>query len=1254
MIQPISIAPFFARLSRLFLCTCVPVILLTSSALVAGAVDSQDSQIFITGFNAYQKADYPAAIDKMNQVLTKHAETPLRDMALFWLARAHYKVGNQREAARYLSQFNKEYPDSPLKGTVEEELAALVPRFERGEQLANAAEQPAKPVAILDDAERKAAEQLAIARETAAKATREKVEAERIAAEQLAAAKAAEERAKAEKIEAAKVAEAKAAEQIALAKAAADKATKEKAAAEQLAAERLALAQAAEARAKTEKAEAARAAEIKATEQIAIAKAAADKAAKDKAVAERTAAEQLAAAKAAEQRANAEKVEAGRIAETKAAEQIALAKAAADKAAKDKAAAELLAAERLAKAQAAEERAKAERIEASRAAEAKAAQQIAAAKVVADKAIAERHAAEAAAVAKMNAIKAEADKAAAERTRAEKAAQDKLAAVTAAEKALREQLAAEKAARQKAESEKVAAEKAATEQIAAAKTDADRQVKTVIAQEQAVRNQAEADRRSAREKLLESSLAAEKAAREKAEDEKVAAEKAATAQQTAAQEALARLELERAAAKKAAQATVESATANEKLAREKAAADQAAATKAAAEQLVVAKAAVDRAEAALAKERNAREKAEAERHVLEKAAKAQPVVPVPQPTVVAIKPATPDLSAQLAAERTAREKAETALAQERIAREKAEAERLKAEKRNAELVAETTESSLEAAPGAKIAKLGKNSGKTAKAKGSNQLRDKAVAEYKRIIDRFPGSKAAASAATKLQELGIAYGASTSEPAGSTMTNTARVLAFEVGQYASLDLTSAAAATVAQASSRAQIPFELVNTGNGPDSFQLSTSAASELSPTFAAANAPVTAITSTPPLAPGERFKGLVTVTVPNKAIDGERLAFPIRAASQFTADVSQSRELRLVSSAPLLRAVIKADKNQLLPGETVSYKISLLNVGSAPARNLTFRLQHPAQLLPTSDLSGGRRESATLALLEPLTLQSGESRELTISFQLATDAPAQQELFIQGEFNNPTLARKDSFLAQAVKVQTLRGVTATAATSKIVVIPGQKVVIPIVVTNTGNIREDYSLAANIPATISYALYQDQNRDGLKQSGEPIINHVGPLAPREVAHVLLEINSSTTATDGNTQPLALSFVSDADRLKTARVDLTLTHTRPVLDLTVNGKIGKIRPGDASTIELDCVNRGTSLAKVVELESILPEQLEMIAADPAYTRGQNGRYLWSFEELGSGEKRSIKVTYRIKSGTAQGTSIQLQNLLRYQDLQGNRY
>jgi len=1163
MIQPSNFTAFFSMASRNTLCLFLTVTILACSVLAVNAADSQDSQLFINGFNAYQKGDYPATIDKMTQVLTKHPETPLRDMALFWLARANFKAGNQREAARYLSQFNKEYPDSPLKGTIEEDLAALVPRYERGEQLPSATAQLEKTVVIPGDSEslakeKTAAEQLAAAKTAAENAARVKAEADQAAADQRAAAKATEERLRAEQTEIARLAEAKAAEQIALAKAAAENAAREKAEVERVAAERLAAAQAAEERLKTEKAEAARLAEARAAEQIAAATAAA-----------------------------------------------------------------------------------------------------------AAKAEAERQAAEAATAAKLAAARAEAERVAAERAAIDAAAREKLAATMATENALRDQLANEQAARQKAEAEKAAAEKLAAEQIAAAKSDAERQAKTLLAQDEANRRQAETEQRTSREKLLESSLAAEKAAREQAEADKAALEKASSSQLATAQAELTRLEAERIAAQKAAQANLEAALAAERAAREKAEAERAAAEKAAEERVALARAAADKANA----ERQAAEKAAQEYQAtatmaLKAANEAKKasitVTPSPNVQIVGAVPGAATVEARLASEQSAREKAETALENERAARLQAEEHRAAAERRAAELLATAqaatpATATAEAPPTTKQSKAAKTAKSSrSKTKSSSQLRDKAVAEYKRIIDRFPGSRAAASATAKLKELGIIYGTPAVEPEGATMTSSARVLAFEVGQYASLDLTGQTTATVAQAGSRIQIPFELTNTGNGPDTFALATAAAADLHAAFAAANAQELPLAITPPLAPGEQFKGVVTVVVPNKAIDGERLTFPIRATSQFTADVSQSREIRIVCAAPLLRAVIKAEKTQLLPGETVTYKISLLNVGSAAGRDLSFRVTYPAQLLPSGDTPGVRREAAGALVLEPITLQSGENRELTLKFQLGADALAQQELFLQGEINNPMLNKRDSFLAQAVTVQTVRGVSATTASGKVTAIPGQKVVIPVTVTNTGNVREDFSLATAIPGSVTYAVYQDQNRDGLKQAGEPVINHVGPLAPREVAHVLLELATASSAADGSSLPIALSFVSDADRNQAARIDVNLLHARPVLDLAVDGRGGKLKPREVSTFVLDCVNRGSSMAKVVELESILPEQLELVAADPAFTRGQNGRYLWAFEELGPGEKRSIKVTYRIKSGIALGTNIQLKNLLSYQDLLGNRY
>jgi tetratricopeptide (TPR) repeat protein len=130
-VNPVDFIKFLpAAISRYLLGL---IIILTLLVRPAYSLDSLDSQIFINGFNAYQKKDYKTAIEKMSQVLKQFPDTPLRDMAIFWLARANYRAGNQKEAAKYMAQFFKEYPDSPLKGTVEEELARNAARYERGE-----------------------------------------------------------------------------------------------------------------------------------------------------------------------------------------------------------------------------------------------------------------------------------------------------------------------------------------------------------------------------------------------------------------------------------------------------------------------------------------------------------------------------------------------------------------------------------------------------------------------------------------------------------------------------------------------------------------------------------------------------------------------------------------------------------------------------------------------------------------------------------------------------------------------------------------------------------------------------------------------------------------------------------------------------------------------------------------------------------------------------------------------------------------
>jgi uncharacterized membrane protein len=823
----------------------------------AFSLDSVDSQIFISGFNAYQRKDYKSAIDNMSALLKKYPDTPLKDMAIFWLARANYKAGHQQEAAKYMAQFFREYPESPLKGTVEEGLVALAESYQKGE-----------PVA------------------------------------QGAAEKAAVDKAAAEKV-------------------AAEKATAEKTAAEKMAADRLA--------------------------------------------AERAAAEKIAAEKRAAERA------------------------AAQKAAADRAAAEKLAAE----------------------------------------------------------------KAAAERVAAAKAA---------AEKAAAEKLAAQKAAVKRAAAERAAAEKAAAERLAA-------------------------------ERLAAERAAAQKAAADRAAAQKLAAEKAAA----------------------------------QKVAAEKAAADKA------------------------AKER--------------------------------------------------------AALQEKLAK-------------------------------------------------SSEMRAKAVAAYKAVIDRYPGTAAAANASAKLRDIGVDYPAlmaGVAPAAPSTpRQEVAQVFNLEVTQFADLDLRVGPTPETQEAGKQFSIPVEVVNKGNGTDRFALESGFPAEYGFHFAAAAAPDVAITTTPTLAVGETFHMLGVGTIPRSNIDGQKNSYPIKVASNFSKEVSQSKEIPLVTSAPLLRAVVKNDKAALRPGETVSYKISLLNIGTAAARGVTVRISYPPQYEPVGLPEGFKQENKSALVLESLDLVSGGSRDVNLGFRLKDEALAEQELFIRAEVVNNFLDKRESFVSATSVVQKVSGVSARTTADRVVVIPGQVVSIPIIVTNTGNAREVYAIKGDVPANASYTFFDDLNRDGKRQVNEPIINHVGPLSPKEEAYVILEIATPTTAGDTAVAPVSVRFQPEESAARSTAVHLQLSYSRPILELAMAAKGGRLKPGEVSSLELDCTNTGTNMAKRVILQSILPGQLELVAADPGYSRADNGVFVWKFDELGAGEKRSIKMSYRVKPGIAVGTNMQLKNLLNYEDQIGNRY
>lgn len=793
--------------------------------------ETEDSQLFIAGFNAYQQKEYASSIEKMNEVLQKHPDTPLRDMALFWLSRSYYKVGNQQDAARCLSQFSKEYPDNPLKNTVEDELLALVARFEKGEKLAVGAPAAAQP--------------------------------------------------------------------------------------------------------------------------------------------------------------------------------------------------DLLAAQRV----------KAQR-ELKAAAEAEDAKRAAAA--------------------------------------AESA---RVAAVAAAAAAEQERVALAAAAREKAEQQKIAALKSEesrkiTEQIRMAAVAADEEMRSVA-------------------KAEELKLAAAVAADERKEQERLAVYKA---------------EQERVAALRSAESRRPSPKASEE---------------------------------------------------------------------------SSDVS-------------------------------------------------------------------------KRAYREMAIRQYKSILDKYPASAAAVTAAAKLRELGVAT-ALPPKAAESFQLENAQVLRFEVAQFAAFEFNLLAHPEVFSAGRQIEIPFEVINRGNGVDSFYLESAFPDDFTARFTSAAAPGSAINRTPDLASGEKFKGVITLVIPPSSIDGMRSAYPVKAASRLAAEASQSREVRIITAAPLLRAVLRTEKTRPLPGNRVTYRVAVLNAGSDAAHDVTFRLNFPPQFEPVDYAAAGfRQEMKSALVLDGMKVKSGESREFTVAFLLKDDSIAGQELLTRAELINNIQKTTAAFVSNVAYVEPQRSILVRTGSERLVALPGQSLAVPFVVTNRGNIREKYKIVPVVTGTQEAIIFHDINRDGIRQAGEPVITEVGPLAPHEEASVVVEIKSALRALDGSQETVTVSFVSAGDPSSVASGSTQLTYSRPVLNMALSGRDGRLKPGDVTSFDLVITNTGSNLARTVELQSAWPEQLELMAADPSTSAVSNGAIVWRFKELGAGEKRSIRISFRVKPGIGVGTAIQVKNILTYEDRLGNRY
>ena len=208
-------------------------------------------------------------------------------------------------------------------------------------------------------------------------------------------------------------------------------------------------------------------------------------------------------------------------------------------------------------------------------------------------------------------------------------------------------------------------------------------------------------------------------------------------------------------------------------------------------------------------------------------------------------------------------------------------------------------------------------------------------------------------------------------------------------------------------SNQNLSFEMVNQGLNTEEYLLTITAPKEFDVFLARANIPDEKVTLLR-LAPGETFRGLARFRIPAGMVDGQKAVVTVRVVSTKYRDVFFQKESLVVCSAPLMRVVAKLSRQEVAPGEKLNYRVTLLNAGSLPARNLTVKVQLPPQVdvVGTSEVPF-TLEPAGMMVFTVDTIASSSSAEITLDLKLREESAIGQELLWHVEVVDGTLQRR-------------------------------------------------------------------------------------------------------------------------------------------------------------------------------------------------------------------------------------------------------
>lgn len=441
----------------------------------------------------------------------------------------------------------------------------------------------------------------------------------------------------------------------------------------------------------------------------------------------------------------------------------------------------------------------------------------------------------------------------------------------------------------------------------------------------------------------------------------------------------------------------------------------------------------------------------------------------------------------------------------------------------------------------------------------------------------------------------------------------------VTQVGGVDISPATDSNNMRRNGSVDYALTVTNTGNDFDTFNLSAAITSSSgSGTYSykiyfdsngdGSSSGESEVSATSSLDMNDTYDLVVNVAVSGGSSNGDDVEVTVTAESQYDNTETDASVLTSTIAAAVLDGDLGVDNQSKQPSETITYTMTVSELGTQTAYNTLVTLTVPTNTAAVANSvkvggvdktdsnadADGVEWTGTQWLVDLGDVANGAS-DIEITYQVTVDAGVSANTSINTtdyidyedlSGSSYTQVTVSTDASSVVTVGQEYGVSTTIVDNTMEGDPGDNVTYEITVQNDGNGDDSFNLSTSGGSGWTWTFYLDADDDGNPDGGA--VTSTGNVTSGSTMKILAVATiPSSGLTDGQDETVSVVATSAGDASESDSESTTTTVTMPDLGLVKSASTGTAAPGDDITYTIVVTNNGSGDATSVVITDNIP-------------------------------------------------------------------